>query len=57
MHYRSFDMGATGKIPESRFKLLLKTKDVPKEDVEEMLEGDEKFDSSNKITTMVVVEA
>ena len=40
-------MAATGRIPESRFKLLLKTKDVPEEDVKEMLEGDEKFDSSN----------
>ena len=38
-------MAATGRIPESRFKLLLKTKDVPEEDVKEMLEGDEKFDS------------
>ena len=39
---RSFDVQATGRIPESMFVQLMKTKQVPEEDVQEMLQGDKK---------------
>ena len=41
-YHRSFDVQATGKIAESMFVQLMKTKQVPEEDVQEMLEGEEK---------------
>ena len=37
--FRSIDIHDTGRIPESTFIQLMKTKQVPEEDVHEMLEG------------------
>eukprot|EP00090_Calanus_glacialis_P033004 TRINITY_DN54707_c0_g1_i1.p1 TRINITY_DN54707_c0_g1~~TRINITY_DN54707_c0_g1_i1.p1 ORF type:complete len:222 (-),score=65.89 TRINITY_DN54707_c0_g1_i1:110-775(-) len=42
--FLSFDVQATGRIPESMFVQLMKTKQVPEEDVQEMLEEYKKID-------------
>ena len=36
---RTFDSAETGKIEESKFRQILKTKTVPESDVQEMLDG------------------
>ena len=36
---RTFDMHNTGKITETLFLQILKTKQVPEDDIAEMLEG------------------
>ena len=36
---RTFDCGETGKIPERKFRQIMKTKGVPESDVKEMLDG------------------
>ena len=38
---RTFDSAETGKIEESKFRQILKTKAVPESDVQEMLDGEE----------------
>ena len=43
---RTFDCGETGKIPERKFRQIMKTKGVPESDVKEMLDGN--FRSSIK---------
>ena len=37
---RTFDVNDTGRISESKFRQILATKQVPKEDVDGILEGE-----------------
>ena len=47
---RTFDVNDTGRISESKFRQILATKQVPKDDVDGILEGEQKFSTllSNK---------
>ena len=39
---RTFDVNDTGRISESKFRQILATKQVPKDDVDGILEGEKK---------------
>ena len=40
---RTFDVNDTGRISESKFRQILATKQVPKDDVDGILEGEQKL--------------